>query len=302
MNARLIDHPQYIEMRDGTIATDPRLDRLVQQDPRNRAFPAVPRLVESDAPFESKTWRLDEFLDQGEEGACVGFGCTHELIADPVEVRGLDAEFARVVYWEAQKIDPWAGGSYAGASPYYEGTSTLAGVQILERMGYVTEYRWAFTVDDMRRVLAHYGPVILGVNWYSGMYDTDRDGYVNVKGYIAGGHLLLVIGVDEEESAFILHNSWGKDWGVNGRAKISFEDMAQLLYEQGEACVPVVRADPNAEEDPAPEEPAAERSFFRASTSRVVHANHKGIRQDIWYATLAESGYPACKVCKPKEG
>lgn len=289
-----INHPQFNVMADGTIATDLRLDRLPQDDERNRRFAAVGTIVEADAPFVSKVWNLSDYLDQGQEGACVGFGTTHELLADPIPVRGLDATFAREkVYWEAQKIDPWAGGAYPGATPFYEGTSTLAGVKVAQTLGYITEYRWAFDVDDMRRVVGNYGPMIIGVNWYSGMFNPDATGTIHVSGYIAGGHCLLVIGVDEARGAFVLHNSWGADWGENGRCFISFADMARLLAEDGDAVVPVVRSDP-----------AAKQNFFRSSRSKVVHDTHAKIRQDVWYPTLAAAltdGCRPCRICRPKE-
>jgi hypothetical protein len=310
-----IDHPMFNLMRDGTIATDPRLGRLVQDDPSNRRFRAVGSVVSADAPFKSALWNLTAFLDQGAEGACVGFGTTHELLADPVPVAGLDATFAREkIYWEAQKDDPWEGGAYPGAQPFYEGTSTLAGIKAAEKLGYFPEYRWAFTLDDMRRVIGNYGPMVIGVNWYSGMFDTDSAGYIHVSGYIAGGHCLLVVGIDEEHGCFILHNSWGPAWGVTGRAKISFDDMARLLSEEGEAAVLVTRADPGAvEPEPVPfepeppiepEEPASSQNFFRKTNSFVVHDSHKGIRRDIWYATVAEAiadGCRPCKRCKPTD-
>lgn len=294
-----INHPQYIEMKDGTIATDPRLDRLVEKDEKSQAYPVMGTIVTADDPFVSKLWDLDAFLDQGQEGACVGFGCTHELIADPIPVKGLDAPFAREkIYFEAQKIDPWPGGAYPGASPFYEGTSTLAGVKITQSLGYVSQYRWCDNVDDMRRVVGNYGPVVIGVNWYSGMFNPDSNGFIHVTGYIAGGHCLIVIGVDEEEGCFILHNSWGSDWGQGGRCKISFADMARLLAEDGDAIVLVIRHDPNAEE------PAAEQNFFRRSRSKIVHDSHRNISMDITYSTLSEAiadGCRPCKVCKPQE-
>nr|MBA3585068.1 hypothetical protein [Gemmatimonadota bacterium] len=40
---------------------------------------------------------------------------------------------------------------------------------------------------------------------------------------------------------FRLTNSWGRDWGIDGQCLISFDDMAQLFDEAGEAAVPVGR-------------------------------------------------------------
>jgi hypothetical protein len=228
-------------LRDGSTVLDSRLTRLVQFDERSREYPVMAS-VPTGAKPRSFTWGCGTVLDQGPDGACVGFSMTHELIAKPAIVSGLDAKFAKEkVYWEAQKIDPWAGGSYPGASPFYEGTSVLAGMKVLQKMGYVGEYRWAFGLNDLVMAVGYKGPAVLGIPWYNGMFDVAPCGHVHVTGQIAGGHAILCRGVNVKERTFLLHNSWGAGWGKNGTALISWDEMDRLLHEQGEAVIPVIR-------------------------------------------------------------
>lgn len=229
------------QLRDGSIAGDPRLARIVQFDERSRQYPVRATIGATKKP-RSYTWRCGQHLDQGDEGACVGFSLTHELIARPAEVRGLDAKFAREqVYWEAQKLDEWAGGSYPGASPQYEGTSVLAGMKVLRKLGYIEEYRWAFGLDDLVMAVGYSGPAVLGVSWYEGMFAPWSCGHLHVQGQWMGGHAILCKGVSVKDQTFTLHNSWGTGWGDGGDAKISWSEMARLLHEQGEAVIPVTR-------------------------------------------------------------
>jgi len=211
--------------------TDPRLDRIVQFDERSRAFPV--RALLSALPQRSYTWRCEPRLDQGQEGACVGFAWAHELAARPA-VYGSSAFTAVDIYQRAQLIDEWAGEDYSG-------TSVLAGAKIVSADGHVPEYRWAFGLEDLIYAVGHMGPAVLGVNWYSGMFDPNDKGYLEVKGDLAGGHAILCHGVNIKGQYFKLHNSWGKNWGVDGECRISFADMSRLLQERGEACVPVSR-------------------------------------------------------------
>jgi hypothetical protein len=209
----------------------PRLDRLVEFDQRSRAYP-IRALVADKAP-RSYHWSCDVWNDQGAEGACVGFAWSHELSARPVVQRTTETE-ARAIYHRARMLDVWPGENY-------EGTSVIAGAKAVQERGGLVSYRWAFGLDDLLLSVGYRGPVVLGVNWYSGMWDTDAKGYIQVGGQLLGGHALLCRGVNIPGRYFTLRNSWGQDWGVGGDCRISFDHMARLLHEQGEACVPVRR-------------------------------------------------------------
>lgn len=133
------------------------------------------------------------------------------------------------------------GNSYPGASPFYEGTSVLAGMKVLQRMGYVEEYRWAFGLDDLVLAVGHTGPAVIGIPWFTDMFDVRSCGHIHVGGQVAGGHAILVKGVSVKHKTFTLHNSWGASWGNGGDCKVSWDEMEYLLHQQGEACIPVIR-------------------------------------------------------------
>lgn len=232
-----------ITLKDGTSVEDIRLDRLVQFDERSREFPVreLPKVAAAKKP-RSYTWRCDSFLNQGSEGACVGFGWAHELAARPSVVAKVSDEFARQrIYYEAQKIDPWPGGAYPSAFPRYEGTSVLAGAKICHGLGAFGEYRWAFGLEDLIMGVGYAGPAVLGLDWYEGMCRPNEAGYLNTTGSIVGGHCLIAKAVSVKEKRFTVHNSWGQGWGKDSSAYIDFDTMGHLLDSQGEACIPVGR-------------------------------------------------------------
>lgn len=168
-----------------------------------------------------------------------------------MEVR-TDANFALAVYHRAQQIDPWPGEDY-------EGTSVLAGVKaVMEIAGehdlpLYSGYHWAFGIEDVIRTIGYLGPVVFGIDWYDGMYDTDEYGFVHVTGPKVGGHAILGRGinltwidpegphelenVDMEQSFIRLRNSWGQSWGLNGDCRVTLKDMDYLLQDGGEACI-----------------------------------------------------------------
>lgn len=215
-------------LRGGYKTDDPRLDRLPQFDKRSRNYPIRTLVPKKPRGY---TWSVNAWLDQGREGACVGFAWAHELVARPAIVPNVTELFARnAIYKEAQKIDEWAGEDY-------EGTSVLAGVKVIQRYGFIKEYRWAFGLEDLILALGYAGPAVLGVNWYAGMGQADSDGFISPTGSLRGGHAILAKAVNVKQEFVTLHNSWGADWGLNGTAKIRFADLDRLLREDGEACV-----------------------------------------------------------------
>jgi hypothetical protein len=227
-------------LRDGSHVTDPRLARLQQFDERSKEHP-VRALVKVRTP-RSYTWPCYHYLDQGPEGTCVGLSVAHQIMAKPMGIKNITAKFATEnIYWEAQRNDPWEGGSYPGASPESEGTSVLEGIKIVHKLGLIKEYRWALGLEDLVLALGHVGPAVLGVNWYDGMFDTHACGYLHVTGKVAGGHAIMCKGVNVAGRYFVLHNSWGRTWGTRGDGRISWLEMDRLLHEDGEACIPIPR-------------------------------------------------------------
>lgn len=208
-------------------------DRRIHYDPRSRDFPV--RALLEDKPLRSYTWGVPVRLDQGSEGACVGFAWGHELAARP-KVHGLVTNpLARAVYHSAQLIDPWP------ETPPEEGTSVLAGAQTMKERGYLGEYRWCFSLRDLQLTVGYLGPVVLGIWWWTGMFDTDSAGYVHRTGVREGGHATLCNGYSVPSGRFKLTNSWGAGWGRNGECYVSDADMQLLLSDEGEACVPTLR-------------------------------------------------------------
>lgn len=220
-----------------------KLDRTRQVDLRSLNY-----RIETKEEYtpRSYTWKPGTVLDQGREGACVGFGWTHELGARPAMVKNANADLARSIYHEAQTIDEWPGETY-------EGTSVLAGAKVAKRRGYITEYRWCLDMNDLIVSLGYHGPVVIGVDWYTDMFDTDKDGYIRPTGKIEGGHCVMLnkirIAKNADGSVDYLKsyvggiNSWGESWGDKGRFRMSLIDVAKL-FPGGDFAVPMGRKIP----------------------------------------------------------
>lgn len=240
--------PQQYTLKDGTSTSDRRLDRIPAFDRHSLRYLIRDALNTEQQHLVSHSWGCPAgtpVLDQGQEGACTGFGVTNELLYDPVPVPSLDAVFARErVYWVAQRDDPWPGGAYPDASPRYEGTAVLYAVKAAADLGYYTEYRWATSEKELALGVGYLGPAIIGVDWYEGMFRPDTHGFIHPTGDKVGGHCTLLTGINVEDGYYTLHNSWGASWGDDGNCRISRKTMAKLLGDNGEACIITGRALP----------------------------------------------------------
>jgi hypothetical protein len=232
-----------VKLRDGSEVRDRRLARLREFDPRSREH-KIADVLGRKTP-RTFMWQCGKHLDQGEEGACVGFATTHAMITLRPSLPGLTARFAiKQVYWEAQRADKWPGGAYPEADPRYEGTSVLWAMKRMRELGHVAAYRWAFGLDELILAVSWAGPAVLGLWWYEGMADPCSCGYLHPTGKRTGGHAILCKGVDIDRGHFVLHNSWGRSWGRGGDAWVSFSDMKWLLKHEGEAVIPTLALEP----------------------------------------------------------
>lgn len=93
----------------------------------------------------------------------------------------------------------------------------------------IANWRQINTVDikEVKTFLAGGLPVVIGAN-VSG--DFIQDGFRKGKNFIwsdkgtpEGGHAMLIVGYDDDKSAFKIINSWGNNWGDNGYGWISYD-------------------------------------------------------------------------------
>jgi hypothetical protein len=236
----------------------PTFDRIPSRpDPRRLVSFNLASLIDGQTP-RSYTWPLEHILDQGEEGACVGHGITHEAVAKPKPVTfsgrtlpdwatltvegqwignnegALAQAFAFDIYDQCRRTDEWPGEDY-------DGTSVAAGARAMKAAGLWESYRWTEDVEDFATAVSRHGPGVIGVDWYAGMMDTDPAGYIHPVGRVLGGHCIVVLGYNVARQEFTLANSWGTGWGRNGRAKIRKQHMAYLGSQGGEFLIPVHR-------------------------------------------------------------
>lgn len=212
----------------------PKLDVRFHKDPRSRNF-ATSAIVPTTARFKRVWTTRKEPLDQGQDGHCVGFSSAGLLAAKP-QAYTVDNSTGDKIFFAAQSIDRAEGRNYD------DGATVLAGMKACQNAQFFSKYGWCFGVDDVINWIVRKGPVILGINWHEDMFNPSPEGLLSVTGAVAGGHAILANGYwphhPEFDDVVVLTNSWGRNWGRNGRAYLPMEGLQTLLSEEGEAAAP----------------------------------------------------------------
>lgn len=215
--------------------------RVLNHDPKSREFPA-PQSEEIKTILHNYSGPV---MQQGKTNSCTGQTLIHYLNTDfgkaaRQAILGLDSLYftekhAFQIYELATSID-----EFPGQMPDEDtGSSSLAVMKAGQRLGYLKEYRHAFGIEEIVKTL-QFSPVMIGTLFYEGMFHPDENGFVTIQNSAdAGGHEYLLLGVDLEKRYFTFLSSWGKDWGQNGMFKLAYDEFAELISYQGDACVPI---------------------------------------------------------------
>jgi hypothetical protein len=239
-----------------------RLDRIPSPPSNSAAYPmraVIPRRVEAKAV----DWDLtpDFPLDQGSEGACVGFGCSAELSAKPMQWP-TGTPFANRLYDLARAEDRAMGYDFP------DGATVLGGLRAAKKLGLVQGYAWARTFEDIRDAVIAHGSVVMGTEWLTGMDSWDEHGVLSVTGSSRGGHCYTIVGYDPADpvrgEVFKIVNSWSNDWGIGGFAWIPADGVRYLFEANGEAAIVTdTEIAPAPAPTPPPEPGAGETCYDR---------------------------------------
>lgn len=207
--------------------------RLISIDPKDRGY-LLPRKAISPTTRRFRHYATAKALNQGDFPHCVAYAWEQYLLSAPIKNKQWKTPVE--LYHEAQLRDEWEGEDY-------DGSSVRGGAKALQEFGYLKSYNWAFDVQPVVSHLLNVSPVVFGTNWYWGMFEPDREGFIHVEGALAGGHAYMIKGVnldkkcpDGSTGALRIINSWGENWGEKGMVWISLTDADRLIKEWGEAC------------------------------------------------------------------
>ena len=214
--------------------------------------------------YATKYVKDDMILDQGKEGACTGFGLGAVInflgwrraleSGTPV----LPKVSPRMLYHLARFYDEWSGEDY-------EGSSCRGAMKGWHRHGVCTEKLWPYrdkngkvkfiepgdgwdsdaafrplgayyrinkdSIADLQAAIFEVGAIYVSAKvhegWFEEEWDTESELAIirSPESSETGGHAFAIVGYNAH--GFIIQNSWGKKWGTNGFAILTYPDWVE---------------------------------------------------------------------------
>merc|ERR1711977_169323 len=162
---------------------------------------------------EANAW-LPEVYNQGHLGSC-----TANAIAGAFEYNEARAGYRNDEFMPSRLFIYYNERRMEGSVNTDSGAQIRDGIKSINRLGVCDEKMW---LNDMKRALAvENQPIVFGFSVYesfegdavkkTGIMPMPRKGEK-----LMGGHAVLCCGYDDEKEMFIVRNSWGADWGMDG--------------------------------------------------------------------------------------
>lgn len=205
-----------------------------------------------------RTWPFfGDPLDQDESGTCVAHAGAHAIHCGPISHRKFLDRWA--LYRLIVTLDEFPDNDHEANEPdnnkLVYGSSGLGGAKALEKMGLISEYKWA--LGDLNAAIAWVltrGPVMVGTNWYSSMFTPTPEGLIKISpgSHNAGGHEYLWRGVDMRRGLAEIVNSWGPQWNAHatgrwgtarirpGHAVVPLEVLERLIVREDGDAVSII--------------------------------------------------------------
>lgn len=225
---------------------DARPDTL---DFRDKMYSPLLHEVPTHIPLSEYRELKVPVLDQGMEGACTGFGLAtvvNYLLRKRKVLPDTNNVSARMLYEMAKRYDEWPGENYSGSS-------ARGAMKGWHKHGVCGEDCWPYktrsktellnekrSADALKRPLGAYyrvnhkdivamhsaitevGVLYATATVHAGWDIVGEDGIIHFSEKAEGGHAFALVAYDE--NGFWIQNSWGKTWGAEGFAHLSYDD------------------------------------------------------------------------------
>ena len=223
-------------------------------DHRDKLYAAIaapPRTLPASVDLRASCTAVE---NQGALGSCTANALVGNLEFLELKAGRPPVDLSRLfVYYNERALE--------GTTREDSGAFLRDGIKTLVKQGVCTEKRWPYTIskftvkpatgcyhealnhqvlsylriltlNEMKACLAEGYPFVFGFTVYES-FESDpvtRTGQVNLPRpgeRSVGGHAVLAVGFNDSTKRFLVRNSWGTDWGMNGYFTMPYQYLAE---------------------------------------------------------------------------
>ncbi len=225
-------------------------DRPDHRDKLYAAIAAPPRTLPASVDLRASCTAVE---NQGALGSCTANALVGNLEFLELKAGRPAVDLSRLfVYYNERALE--------GTTREDSGAFLRDGIKTLVKQGVCTEKKWPYTIskftvkpatgcyhealnhqvlsylriltlNEMKACLAEGYPFVFGFTVYES-FESDpvaRTGQVNLPRpgeRSVGGHAVLAVGFNDSTKRFLVRNSWGTDWGMNGYFTMPYQYLA----------------------------------------------------------------------------
>lgn len=205
---------------------DPRDDHLLRALTFKDWFNALWR--------RKMVWTPKDCTDQDGTNGCTGFSIANLGFLTPT-LNLKEAAAGLAIYRRACELDGNAGRD--------EGATTRSSLKAAQELGFIKNYAFAHSLDEIEMYVRGRAPVIFASSWYHQMFFPDSKYFIEPRGSDDGGHQYVIFGVDSRDRRHRLwwiESSWSKLWPGSDRGTARMTDAAlQFLFQNRGECAAV---------------------------------------------------------------
>lgn len=242
------------------------LGRVPFMHPKAANYPIAPLLAKP-VRMRETPWPKTKFsIDQGNSGTCTAASllniiggtpiewlpptlCSKLKVDEPAEADQI-IELIMALYRDEVIHDWWSDNDREADKtlcPTLEdlqwGSSVDAAMMTGVRLNFWKEVRWCKNAAELNQWVRRWdgSPGQIGINWYEEWFNLPADGVIrSARGGVAGGHALKVRWHYPRKKLWLIDNSWGKDWALNGSFYMTDDVFNEVVFRQGGECAVAV--------------------------------------------------------------
>lgn len=142
----------------------------------------------------------------------------------------------------------------------------------------ISDWGWVdMDIESIKTALIDHGPLIICISVWQDFFNYKEGVYKHEWGERVGGHVVTIVGYNDNNNCWIVKNSWGEKWGEDGWFRLAYDaDIFAEWYGDGLAVMYLDGVYGNLKPDVPKiniEKPRKSRTYFFGIELKIIFKN-----------------------------